>query len=280
MPQLVGWSREEFNEEAQRLVSALKGLQKSSSASQEFLSDWLLEADGNAGHGGGFFLKHPSVTRIVRVDHQETTETEEEHHHEEEEDAFCDDTILQDDSEVMADPIAVDTSNDGNKSIHHSDHSSSSFVCETRWHFSIVYSNTWKAPIFYFTVENMNDNSSPCPRSDVLQILMTFSHYNRVEDAWEFLSHEEHPISRIPSFFLHPCQTLERLQTLLKMQSTMNGTENGADCSNCRLLSWLSMILPSVGYSFPSKLFQELQEQLSLPSLEGATTSGSEVDPS
>ncbi|CAB9521336.1 like-conjugating enzyme ATG10 [Seminavis robusta] len=265
----LGWSQEEFNEEAQRLVSALKGLQKSSSASQEFLRDWLLEVDAKVGHHGGFFLKHPSVTRIiVCVGHQETTETEEEDHPEEKEDAFCDDTILQDDAEVMAEPIAVDTGIDG-KSRYHSDHSSSSVLCETRWHFSIVYSNTWKAPILYFTVENMSDNFSPCPRSDVLQILTTFSHYNRVEDAWEFLSHEEHPISRIPSFFLHPCQTLERLQTLLKMQSTTNGTNNGnADSYDCRLLSWLSMILPSVGYSFPSNLFQELQEQLSLPSKE------------
>lgn len=166
----------------------------------------------------------------------------------EDEETFYDETIFKDDPGVVVSLTENADKHDDNES-----------TITTEWHFSIVYSDTWKAPILYFTVEKLGlQNGSPCYRFEILKFLEQCSHSNRINDSWDFLSYDEHPVSGVPSFFLHPCQTLARLSTLV----TTN-IANDDDDDNHRqrfLLSWMSMILPSVGYAVPSQVYRQLEE--------------------
>ena len=112
------------------------------------------------------------------------------------------------------------------------------------WIFSIVYSETWQVPVLYFTVSQ--EDRIPCSRDQVLEIL------KEQDDSWEFVSYEEHPATGVPSLFLHPCQTKERMAQLLDHGNTPEQ----------QLWSWMSLIFPTVGFSIPSKTFLRVQQKL------------------
>jgi ubiquitin-like-conjugating enzyme ATG10 len=115
------------------------------------------------------------------------------------------------------------------------------------WRYSIAFSDTWRVPVLHFTVQDSNGN--PCPRDLVLSMLPASS---TQEDTWDFVSYDEHPITGTPSYFLHPCQTNDILSLM---------HNDGKTHSSTRLLSWLSLILPAVGHTFPSKVFRELHQR-------------------
>lgn len=114
------------------------------------------------------------------------------------------------------------------------------------WNFSIVYSETWNAPVLYF---NAFKDKTPCQREEVLEILK-----ENVEDTWEFLSYDEHPATGVPSLFLHPCQTKERMARLKDGDRKVTLDD--------QLWSWMSLILPAVGFSIPSKTFLRVRQKL------------------
>jgi Autophagocytosis associated protein, active-site domain len=136
----------------------------------------------------------------------------------------------------------------------------------TMWSFSIVYSSTYRAPVLYFHVQSLNGN--PCGRRDVLEMLrkmMPTANGEIPKETWEFVSQEEHPLSGFPSFFLHPCQSSQRLQLMSMPSSVPRGVPacddvSPEESSNHDLLwAWMSMILPVVGHSIPSSYYLEIR---------------------
>lgn len=126
----------------------------------------------------------------------------------------------------------------------------------TEWRFSVAYSDVWLVPVLYFTVQRITDGA-PCTRQEVLDMLHLYNHQNFAtagldDSSWDFCSYDEHPVSGMPSFFLHPCRTLERLEAL----------KASVQCPSVRLWSWFSMILPTVGLSVSPKCFQRVQRKL------------------
>jgi len=65
------------------------------------------------------------------------------------------------------------------------------------WNFSILWSDTWKAPVLYFGVE---ENGTVLTREELFS------------DA-PHISFAEHPVTGSPSLFVHPCTTREQFGT-------------------------------------------------------------------
>lgn len=146
---------------------------------------------------------------------------------------------------------------------------------DTQWTFSIVYSSTHRVPVLYFSVQELN--GAPVGRRHLLDILQqqhersSFSVSNDFPiDMWDFISQEEHPVTGLSSFFLHPCQSAERLKLL---KAVANG--QGENCTNSEeerkldyatgktiLWSWMSMTLPAVGHSIPPSYFRRIQQYI------------------
>jgi len=194
------------------------------------------------------------------------------------------------------------------------------------WKFSIVYSHVWGVPVLYFEVHMLD--GQPLPRDRLLRHLNRLSsslsspspswhsthsspmsttqsttanlvEHNKeicnddhaIEEHWTFVSYEEHPITGIPSFFLHPCQTSKRLQLVLVdivPTSHAHGSTNRDESesvvtpksapepksnpmmrykerhniSGCVILTWLSMILPAAGFRISANVFQQIDSEL------------------
>jgi 2',3'-cyclic-nucleotide 2'-phosphodiesterase (5'-nucleotidase family) len=130
----------------------------------------------------------------------------------------------------------------------------------TLWSFSIVYSETYGVPVLYFHVQD--SHGAPCSRPQVLQMLLYLggTEIVAVDDTWDFISQEQHPITNMPTFFLHPCQSAGRLQLLLRGHDDI-ARESSSNHHNV-LWTWMSMMLPTFGHSIPSALFLQVQDQL------------------
>ena len=124
------------------------------------------------------------------------------------------------------------------------------------WHFSVIYSETWQAPVLYFHVHDLYCGE-PCMRTQIVDYLTQLYAPNNVSDNWEFCSQDEHPVTRMPSFFLHPCRTNERLQHLSSASATAQQQDPAL-----LLLQWMSLLLPSVGLAVSSNEFVKVSEFL------------------
>jgi Autophagocytosis associated protein, active-site domain len=126
------------------------------------------------------------------------------------------------------------------------------------WKLSAMYSHVWHVPVLYFTVQR--DNGNHITRQELLTELQYYQSSHRFsseaaavdstplfpwsDSSWEFCSYEPHPVTGMPSFMVHPCQTKECLQVLQATRRRGNPCGVALD-----LWSWLSWILPSIGVS-------------------------------
>jgi len=172
------------------------------------------------------------------------------------------------------------------------------------WTFSILFHETYRVPTLYFACHRTSDGLF-LSRREVLRILLArqrYYYYERTthtdsgssredgdyrpggsspsaeerlrreeeeEMLWEFVSQEEHPATGAPSYFLHPCRTAERMESMQMMQSSGEENNNdgeggdiGNDGRDCPLLSWMSMILPVVGCKIPSEVFCRMRNDI------------------
>lgn len=147
----------------------------------------------------------------------------------------------------------------------------------TLWKFSIVYSNLYEVPVLYFSVQDFATGNQ-VGRRKLLDIfrqnhnMPLFSISNdRPTDTWEFLSQDEHPVSGIPSYFLHPCHSADWIQSLMTI-SVADAEDTTTD--QCRrnniaaaysgllLWVWMSMTFPAVGFPIPHLFFQRIKNDI------------------
>jgi hypothetical protein len=241
-------SRQDFNVAAKALVIlGLQAVDNDVNITRTFdLGFWELEGPNESPSGSYLYLVHPPIiTNHPRCDNI----TAGSQHSDDVEDVG-EEPSLEDDS-VLVDP----------DSCHQAlpvDESSSLTTIDRPiqlWNFSVVYSDTFQVPVLYFHVQH--SNGEPCSRSQVL----TWLKKPDIEDSWEFLSQEEHPCTRLPSFFLHPCQTPELLRVMM-MTTTTTPDQGGDGGGSHALWAWLSLILGAVGYPIPADFYLHVQKQL------------------
>ena len=209
--------KEDFVVQAKALC---KAIQRIDNHEDQALLQWTEEAIGTA---NDVYLVHPVVLRKCIVAISSVTDEASE--------LMLEETSIQD----MDESSLIRTT------------TSPSF----EWRYSIVFSEVWKVPVLYFTVQDARGN--PCPRDVVLSMMPRLLSQ---EDTWDFVSYDEHPVTGTPSYFLHPCRTREVLADL----RTKHVEEN----STAVLLSWICLVFPTIGQFMPSQTFQQLKHQLSL----------------
>ena len=232
----IDWN---FNQSAKALVKALNqsvnhsgGASSTSSSisSPVELTSWVIEANNDI-----IYLAHPPV--LFRSND------------------YNSDPI----DNVTIDEDEIDSSGSNVELDEYIVHNCNPRSCDvTEWTFSVVFHDTWRVPTLYFHVHDID--GTPITRDKVVTILLSSTRGNETnangsimteEETWDFVSQEEHPMTGKPSFFLHPCQTAAKMELLLHQPKHY-----------CPLLSWMSMILPSVRCAISPYVYNEVQKKM------------------
>jgi hypothetical protein len=207
------WTQQTFEEGAASLVLLFDEEQLSSA-----ISDWSIQHETR--HGLYLVRKIPFESQMKLRSDLDVTDGAT--------------TNLEDDMVFIDDSVSTENGSDDVKD-------------EALWDLSIVYSHTYDAPVLFFTVHHLD--GSPCSRKDIVRYLQGRQHQNQVEDAWDFVSMDQHHMTGLPSFFLHPCMTRQRMESLLS---------NSPRSSELVLLSWMSMALVALGFEIPPRIYQHI----------------------
>mmetsp|Transcript_16484 Transcript_16484/g.47401 ORF Transcript_16484/g.47401 Transcript_16484/m.47401 type:complete len:234 (-) Transcript_16484:1536-2237(-) len=222
LPAPVKMKKEEFNDEARKLVSVLRMLE-CSEVEDNSLVRWEVED-----RGSDVFLVHPTVLRPLApragVSARSSIVAEIEIDDLEEEACGIDDAVFTTTTSV------------------------------SEWAFSIVYSETWCVPVLYFHVQN--SDGSTMSRSEMLNLI---EYTDSASASWDFISEEEHPVTGVPSLFLHPCQTAARMELL---QSSTLYQESSKH--ELKLLCWMAMVFPALKFRISPRQYALLNAKVKI----------------
>ena len=132
--------------------------------------------------------------------------------------------------------------------------------------FSVCYSHVWSVPVLYFRAQDIHGEMISRER------LYRFMKHEYdidaesgvVEDSnWDernFISEEEHPITGVPCFFLHPCNTSQRLHAISMVME--DKPKYDAPFYSWLILSWLSMVVSTVRFHISPALFSLIVDRI------------------
>eukprot|EP00536_Pseudo-nitzschia_multiseries_P000451 jgi/Psemu1/294033/fgenesh1_pm.6_\ len=280
----MNFSPDDFNRNASALVSALQSTvgtegddgegagacSDNNDAGSFVLTDWELRHDNN-GWNTVSYLAHPPVIISTRVSasplverEDDVTRTAERATGGGDDDNYNYDDLEEEgiilDDQCYAEETIPDYDTKGDEQMVRVD---------TQWSFNIIYSSTYQAPVLYFRVQDADGN--PVGRQRLLQLLDCEHRRSKYTasndfptDAWEFVSQEENPVTGLSSFFLHPCQSAQRLQflTIAAIDPGLTSTVDAGFTKKSILWSWMSMILPAVGHPIPPDYFRSIQNRI------------------
>jgi hypothetical protein len=260
------WTRRAFDQNAHALLEALHHdndndnnnnnaviqAQEEDDDTAFVLCHWQLQS-GNDDDDSDLYLWHPPITT---------------YEYDDDDDSCNDDDALWllEDSSIPFDPQQYTTESSQmtkNTNTNNESQEQQRQRQPIQWAFSIVYSDTYRVPVLYFHVQQLMKNGAPCTRSHVVEWLLPSNidddddddddRKGQPQDTWEFISQQEHPCTGVPSYFLHPCQTAQRMKML------NSSTTTTSDNNTALLWTWMSMILPAVSQSIPGSYFLRIQ---------------------
>jgi len=133
--------------------------------------------------------------------------------------------------------------------------------------FSVTYNHVWSVPVLHFRSQDLD--GSMISRSRLLEFIKQGCYVTGNPDATidgdeNFISENEHPITGIPCFFLHPCKTSTRLHALsLSIQENFHeSTTHDIRFHSLLLLSWLGMVLPAINFRISPCSYNHLLQKI------------------
>lgn len=218
----VGWTEQSFEAAAMRLVREFEELGQDGDVAgpaPSILSEWSVRSTARR---GAYMVRERPFEVSIAIDQSST---------------FFGDETTDDETDFEECSILQD------------DHVNHEMVKETSTKvylsFSIVFSQTYDIPVLYFTAQRMD--GSLCSRQEIVGHLELLHHQNLTDDSWDFLSMDQHPMTGLPSYFLHPCNTKQRMESMITSQERHPAIQ---------LLSWMSMMFVSMGLAIPANIYQ------------------------
>ena len=128
---------------------------------------------------------------------------------------------------------------------------------------SVCFSHVWCVPVLYFRAQDIHGQM--ISRASLLRFIQrernitATSEVENVNFEENFISEEEHPVTRVPCFFLHPCCTSQLLHTMsLSIEEGLDSVQFGA----LLILSWLGMVVTAIQFRISPLLFIKLVNRI------------------
>ncbi len=116
--------------------------------------------------------------------------------------------------------------------------------------YGIIHSPTYQVPVLYLSLE-WSKGGKPPSLQEVFEPLVSPSYQAQIQNVGVMggLSMTDHPISGLPTYFVHPCRTSEAI-------SAFTGSKNIMPTDY--LVKWIGLVGGSVGLNVPIALAQRL----------------------
>ncbi|KAF9288614.1 E2-like conjugating enzyme atg10 [Linnemannia elongata] len=116
--------------------------------------------------------------------------------------------------------------------------------------YHIVFSPSYQVPVLYFNAY----------RPDGAAISLEEIYESLVPEEWRGairnaglnggISQQDHPVLNTPYFYMHPCETVPLMETILQN----NGSPNGTSFLESYIVTWLSFTGQAIGVSVPTDI--------------------------
>ncbi|XP_019651961.2 ubiquitin-like-conjugating enzyme ATG10 isoform X2 [Ailuropoda melanoleuca] len=111
-----------------------------------------------------------------------------------------------------------------------------------KYEYHVLYSCSYQVPVLYFRASFLD--GKPLALKDIWEGIHECYKTRLLQEPWDTITQQEHPILGQPFFVLHPCKTNEFMTPLLKNSRKINRSVN-------YITSWLSVVGPVVGLNLP-----------------------------
>ncbi|XP_032259963.1 ubiquitin-like-conjugating enzyme ATG10 isoform X6 [Halichoerus grypus] len=111
-----------------------------------------------------------------------------------------------------------------------------------KYEYHVLYSCSYQVPVLYFRASFLDGR--PLALKDIWEGIHECYKTRMLQEPWDTITQQEHPILGQPFFVLHPCKTNEFMTPVLKNSQKINRSVN-------YITSWLSVVGPVVGLNLP-----------------------------
>ncbi|XP_038621687.1 ubiquitin-like-conjugating enzyme ATG10 [Tachyglossus aculeatus] len=111
-----------------------------------------------------------------------------------------------------------------------------------RYEYHVVYSCSYQAPVLYFRASFLD--GKPLTLNEIWERVHECYRTRVLQEPWNTITQQEHPLLGQPFFVLHPCRTNEFMASILANSLKANKNVN-------YITSWLSVVGPVVGLNLP-----------------------------
>ncbi|XP_026894740.2 ubiquitin-like-conjugating enzyme ATG10 isoform X7 [Acinonyx jubatus] len=111
-----------------------------------------------------------------------------------------------------------------------------------KYEYHVLYSCSYQVPVLYFRASFLDGR--PLALKDIWEGIHECYKTRLLQEPWDAITQQEHPILGQPFFVLHPCKTDEFMTPVLKNSQKINRSVN-------YITSWLSVVGPVVGLNLP-----------------------------
>lgn len=188
-------------------------------------------------YGPGYLQK----TKVIQIDH-----------------TFIDKEEKDDEDELATDDTVEDVEERG------IDETSIDGTLLVEYH--IVYSTVYKVPIMFFKVEILSKAREMTVEEVKLFVPQAFERTSRRR---AFVTQMGHPILCRPYFCVHPCHTMDCMNTMLRTRNSCRDKDDDVttlavqhECSPVYMLLWYNLIAPLVHLDQATRSFSSLSQQL------------------
>lgn len=120
----------------------------------------------------------------------------------------------------------------------------------------VVHSPSYQVPVLYLTFQRVSPYKTlpykPSTADEAYELLVPSLYKPAIQNVGIMgaLSMTDHPMSGLPTYFVHPCRTAEAIQAII-------GDVRNVEAERY-LLMWLGMIGSSVGLDVPIELAEQM----------------------
>ncbi|XP_048187579.1 ubiquitin-like-conjugating enzyme ATG10 isoform X1 [Perognathus longimembris pacificus] len=111
-----------------------------------------------------------------------------------------------------------------------------------KYEYHVLYSCSYQVPVLYFRASFLDGR--PLALTEIWEGVHECYKTRLLQEPWDTITQQEHPILGQPFFVLHPCKTNEFMAPVLKNSKKINRNVN-------YITSWLSIVGPVVGLDLP-----------------------------